>query len=227
MQASLEQAVIMAALLLTAGPCLAQTTTNLVAAEATNRPPAVVNEPAGKAWSFSAQVYGYIVPESQDYVQPTLTADHGWLHLEARYNYENLKTGSTWLGYNVKTGDKLTFQGTAMLGGVFGNTTGIAPGWEFTLDYWKLELSSQGEYVFDTRNSEGDFFYTWSELSLAPTEWLRFGLAVQRTKAYHTDRDIQRGLLVGLSYKTVSFTTYVFNPDESRPTVVLSAIVNF
>jgi hypothetical protein len=58
-------------------------------------------------------------------------------------------------------------------------------------------------------------------------EWLRFGLATQRTRAYHTDRDLQRGLLVGLSYKKVSFTTYVFNPDEGSPTVVLAFGVSF
>ena len=60
-----------------------------------------------------------------------------------------------------------------------------------------------------------------------PVEWLRFGLATQRTRAYSTDRDIQRGLLVGLSYKKISFTTYVFNPDESKPTIVLAAAVQF
>ena len=71
------------------------------------------------------------------------------------------------------------------------------------------------------------FFYNWSELTLAPLDWFRFGMVTQRTRAYQTDRDIQRGFLVGLSYKMVSFTTYVFNPDESKPTVVLAVGVTF
>jgi hypothetical protein len=41
-----------------------------------------------KAWSFGASVYGYSLPEESEYLQPTVTADRGWLHLEARYNYE-------------------------------------------------------------------------------------------------------------------------------------------
>jgi hypothetical protein len=114
-----------------------------------------------------------------------------------------------------------------MLGGVFGETTGIAPGYAGTLSWWKLELYSEGEYLFDTDNSSQSYFYNWSELSLAPVEWFRFGLATQRTRAYHTDREIQRGFLVGLSYKQLTFTTYVFNPDESRPTVVLAVGVSF
>jgi hypothetical protein len=57
--------------------------------------------------------------------------------------------------------------------------------------------------------------------------WLQFGLVTQRTRTYHTDRDVQRGVFVGFSYKSLSFTTYVFNPDESRAVVVLSASVSF
>jgi hypothetical protein len=36
--------------------------------------------------------------------------------------------------------------------------------------WWRLEFSSEGEYVFDTRDVSGSFFYAWSELSLAPVD---------------------------------------------------------
>jgi hypothetical protein len=216
--------VMLAALALCTCHASSETTTN--APVATNSPPPVIENDAAK-WSFSVWAYTYLLPDSQDYVQPTITADRGWLHLEARYNYEALETGSTWLGYNFSGGEKLAWEFTPMLGGVFGETTGIAPGYKGSLSWWKLELYSEGEYVFDTRDSSGSFFYNWSELSLSPVDWFRFGLVTQRTRAYQTDRDIQRGLLVGLSYKKVDFTTYVFNPDESRPTVVLAVGVNF
>ena len=45
------------------------------------------------------------------------------------------------------------------------------------------------------------FLYTWSEFALAPTDWSRFGLAVQRTKVYQTEFDIQRGFFAGFSYQ--------------------------
>ena len=216
--------VILVSLALCAGKALGQTTTN--APVATNaQPPAIEND--ANTWSFSATVMGYLVPDSRDYVQPTITADRGWLHLEARYNYENLETGSAWLGYNFGGGKKLAWELTPMLGAVFGNTTGIAPGYKGSLSWWKLELYSESEYVVDTGDSSGSFFYNWSELTLSPLDWLRFGLVTQRTRAYQTDRDIQRGFLVGLAYKKFSFTTYVFNPDESKPTLVLAAGVNF
>ena len=48
-------------------------------------------EAYGKPWSFSASAYTYFVPDSRNYVQPTVTADRRWLHLEARYNYEGME----------------------------------------------------------------------------------------------------------------------------------------
>ncbi len=194
---------------------------------ATQSAPAAVETEAGRPWAFAASAYTYFVPDSREYVQPTFAADRHWLHLEARYNYEDLDTGSAWIGYNFSLGEKLSLEFTPMLGGVFGNTTGLAPGYKGSLGWWLLELSSEGEYVFDTRRSSDSFFYTWSELSLAPVEWFRFGAVVQRTKLYATDFDIQRGFLVGFSYKQVDFTTYVFNPDARRPMIVLGLGVSF
>jgi hypothetical protein len=218
--------IILPALVLGASQSLSQTTTTN-APPSPNSPPLAVENESEKTWSFSASVYTYIVPDDRDYAQPTVTVDRGWLHLEARYNYEDLETGSAWVGYNFAGGEKLTWEFTPMLGGVFGDTTGIAPGYKGSLSWWKLELSSEGEYVFDTRDSSGSFFYNWSELTLAPVEWFRFGLVTQRTRTYETDRDIQRGVLAGFSCKKVDLTTYVFNPDESRPTVVVAVGVSF
>ena len=178
-------------------------------------------------WSFSASAYTYIVPDSGDYVQPTFTADRGWLHLEARYNYEALDTGSAWVGYNFSGGEKLTWEFTPMLGGVFGDITGIAPGYKGSLSWWKLELYSEGEYVFDTGASSDSFFYNWSELTLAPVDWFRFGLVTQRTRLYKTDREVQRGVLAGFSYKMVDLSAIVFNPDDARPTLVFAVGLTF
>ena len=211
---------LLAAALLGAGFARGQTA-------ATNAPPPTIADETNEGWSFTAYAYAYIVPDSRDYLQPTFTADHGWLHLEARYNYEDLETGSAWVGYNFGGGEKLAWEFIPMLGGVFGDTTGIAPGYKGSLSWWKLELYSEGEYVVDTDNSSDSFFYNWSELTLAPLDWFRFGLVTQRTRAYEADRDIQRGLLLGFSYKWLDLTTCLFNIDESKPTVVVALGVSF
>jgi hypothetical protein len=189
--------------------------------------PAPAEHKEGPSWSYSGIAYAYIVPDGRDYVQPTVTADYGALHLEGRYNYENLDTGSAWVGVGFSGGSDLTWDFTPMLGGVFGATDGIAPGYKGSLNWKQLSLYSEGEYVHDVNNNSDSFFYNWSELTFAPTEGFRFGMVVQRTRAYETDRLLQRGLLVGVTYERVSLTAHVFNPDESRPVVVLSLGVDF
>ena len=178
-------------------------------------------------WEFSASAYTYFVPDDGNYAQPTFTADRDWLHLEARYNYEALDTASAWVGYNFGGGETVTWELTPMFGAVFGATDGIAPGYKASLGWRKLELYSEGEYVVDTGDSSDSFFYNWSELTLAPVESFRFGLVTQRTRAYQTDRDIQRGLVAGFSFKRLDLTGYVFNPDDEKPTFVLAVAVTF
>ncbi len=180
-----------------------------------------------KAWSFSAAVFTYVVPDQRDYAQPTITADRDWLHLEARYNYEDLQTGSAWVGWNFGCGETVTLELTLMVGGVFGDTYGVAPGYELSLGWRQLSLDSESEYVFDTGNASDSFFYTWSELAWSPVDWFRVGLVSQRTRAYSTDLDVQRGFLVGIAYEMVDLTAYVFNPDESQPTVVVGLGLSF
>ncbi len=201
----------------------------LVLALAVQEPPAPAPAEAkeGPAWTFSAAAYAYIVPDGQDYLQPTIMADYGLLHLEGRYNYENLDTGSAWVGVGFSGGTDVTWDVTPMIGGVFGATDGIAPGYKGSINWWKLSLYSEGEYVHDVNESSDSFFYNWSELTISPLEWLRAGFVTQRTRAYETDRLLQRGLLVGVTYDRFALTAHVFNPDESRPVVVISLGMDF
>jgi len=214
------RAIAAASILTAAFSARGQTTNADLSINSTNTSAATALDGPEKSWSFSASVYGYFVPDSRDFAQPTLTADHNYLHLEARYNYEALETGSAWVGANFSGGEKLTWQITPMLGGVFGDLTGIAPGYTGSIGWWKIELYSSGEYVVDTGNSSNSFLYNWSELTLSSLDWFRFGLVTQRTRLYHTDRDIQRGLIFGFTYKDVDLAAYLFNLDESKPTFI-------
>jgi hypothetical protein len=176
---------------------------------------------AQKKWDLSLNISGYLVPDDRSYAMPTFLADREHLHLEARYNYEDQETGSLWAGYNLSVGKKLVLEATPMLGAVFGNTTGIAPGYELSLTYKKLALTSEGEYVFDIKNNDNSFLYSWNELVYSPTDWLHAGLVAQRTRAYHTDLDVQRGFSVGVAHKNMDFTVYTFNAGWTDPTIVL------
>lgn len=102
-----------------------------------------------------------------------------------------------------------------MLGGVFGDTQGIAPGFEASLAYGITDFYIEAEYLYDVDNHEDSCTYAWSELGFAPWEWLRFGLVGQRTRVYRSDRGIQRGGFAQLMFGKATLGFYVFNPDDN------------
>ncbi len=188
---------------------------------------AVTENTEASSWSYSATVTATFPGSSKNFLQPTVIADGDRLHLEARYNYESIDSASAWVGYNFSAGTTVHLDFTAMAGAVFGKTHGFAPGYELTLGWRKFQLYSETEYVFDTSESSDSFLYTWSELTLAPKDWFQFGLVIQRTKAYQTELDVQRGVLVRFIYKTMNLGAYVLDPDLAQPTYGLEANVTF
>ena len=181
---------------------------------------------SSEPWEYSFVFDTYIVPDDVDYGNPVFTADHKWLHLEARYNYENRHTGSLWVGYNFSWGKNLVLAVTPMLGAVFGRTNGLAPGCEASLTYKRVEASISNEFVITPADTSNSFYYAWPQVTFSLTDWLKVGAVAQHTKAYQTPLDVQRGFLVGFSHKKWEATTYIFDPGVA-PTVVLEFGITF
>lgn len=174
------------------------------------------NEP-DDAWSGELEGSVWILSDDPDFILVQAYADRGPLHLEARYNYEDLHTASLWVGWTWGASGKVSFSVTPAFGVVFGNTGGLAPGLEIDVVIGPIEWYGESEYVFDFDSAESDFFYMWSELSASPVNWLTVGLAVQRTRVVDTPRDVQRGVFVGASLGPVGLTGYLMNPaDDER-----------
>src|SRR6478609_2187768 len=74
-----------------------------------------------KKWDFSTDANFYFIPDDF-FILPVFRADKSKLHLEARYNYEDMNTFSGWEGYNFSGGGEFEFAFTPMLGGVVGNS---------------------------------------------------------------------------------------------------------
>jgi hypothetical protein len=158
---------------------------------------------------------------------PIIRANKGNLHIEARYNYEDLKTVSGWIGYNFFGGDEFEYFITPMVGGAVGRTNGIAGGLEFNFGYIDFELYSESEYLFDLESDENNFFYNWTDLTYSPLDWLWFGISGQLTKVVQTELEIDRGLLLGAAYKNWQFTGYYYNSFSDDVFFMLSLITDF
>jgi hypothetical protein len=212
---------------LAADDALAQAPADPPISTAAGSTPAASAEAGENEWAFSVFAYDYLVPDDEDFLQPTVTADRGQLHLEARYNYEDFNTGSLWIGYNFSVDGDATLVFTPMIAAVVGDTDGVAPGFNLVVDWWRLAFSSQSEYVIDASDSTNNFLYTWTELAIWPLDWLGAGVVVQRTRVADLGFEAEPGVLLGLAWKNLSVTAYVFGLDESAQTVVVGAGLSF
>jgi hypothetical protein len=186
---------------------------------------AVVKPQPTDSWTFFTYIDGYIAPHSSFLASPVFTADHRHLHLEARYGYEDRYLGSMWAGYNFSGGSNLKWTITPMFGVVVGQRTGVAPGLEASLAYKRLSFYTSAEYVFDVKNRDNNFFYAWPQLTYAPVNWLRVGIAAQHTKLYNTKLSTDYGPEISVSHKRLYFTSYILNPHN--PIVILELGASF
>ena len=71
------------------------------------------------------------------------------------------------------------------------------------------------------------YLYAWSELGYRPFEWLRIGLAGQRTNAYDSGRDIPARTVRAVQWRRVTVGGYWFNPGSNEQIVVSMVGMSF
>ncbi len=167
-------------------------------------------EPASWSWSLSGSQYW--LPHEPDFLLGIGTADRGALHLEARWQYEDLRSVSVFAGRKFGFGEDLHLDVTPIAGPLLGRTSGIVPGVEADLSWRWLRLYTEDEYVFAFDDSSANYFYTWTELTATPWEFLTLGLVGQRTRLVQRPVEIERGILARLSVRAITLGVYLFNP---------------
>jgi hypothetical protein len=180
---------------------------------------------APPAWEFALTAYPTVVQDADNnYTSAIATGDRGPLHLEARYSYEAVGARSAFVGWNFSGGEKLTWEITPLLGGVWGPLQALVPGVELSLAYKRFDFYLEGEYVDD---GDAPYTYAWSQLGFSALDWLQIGIAAQRTRIYGDDREIQRGPFAQASWDRFSVGGYWFNPGADDQVFVGSIGVAF
>lgn len=169
---------------------------------------------------FDAGGYAYLIPHAPDFAMGIAAADLRWLHLEGRYNYEALHTGSAFLGLTGSWGSRARLSLTPMAGAAFGRLDGFAPALRATVTWWRFDLWTLPEVVIPFSGAGGTFFYNWSELGFSPLGILRVGGAIQRTQPFETSLRLQRGLFAEVRLGPFNLTFYEFNWGWISPTFV-------
>jgi len=188
---------------------------------------AAAAEEGERDWKATATAYAYFVPEQSDFVMVIVPVQIGRVHVEARYNYEALRSGSGFVGFDGAWGREVRMHVSPMIGAVVGALDGWVPALRWTLSWWKLDIFSESEVVFDLADPHDSFFYNWSELGFTPLEWLRGGIAIQRSRVFQTRLDIQRGVFVSATFRRVTVSLYEFNLFWTTPTWVAGLSVTY
>lgn len=148
-------------------------------------------------------------------------------YAEGRYNYEELRTFSLYLGKTFSGNDALSYDVTPLLGGAIGNFNGVSTGLNVDLDYRKFFISLQTQYSFSTDQRLDNFFYNWSELGYQPLKWLYGGVSVQHTRLYNTEAVLEPGILLGCTFSKFSIPVYSFSPFNKNRYFMLGLTVEW
>ena len=179
------------------------------------------------SWSFSAAAYYYILPHEKNTTTLLGYADHKSLHFEARYNYEDRETGSVFGGYVFEGGGELSWSLTPIVGFVFGNTDGFAPGLLTSFAWKKLDFYSESEYVIDFAGKENNFFYTWTELAITPFRNFRTGISGNRTRLFQSDLEVEKGIFTQYSFWKLTAGLHYFNPFSDDYFLIATMSIEF
>ena len=167
------------------------------------------------SWEFALTAYPTVVRGGENYTSAIAVADRGPLHLEARYNYESVGARSAFVGWTLSGGEAITWELTPLLGGAWGSTQAFVPALEASVAWNKFDFYIEAEYVSDSHQRTDSYFYAWSELGFRPVDWLRVGIAGQRTRTYGNERDIQRGPFAQVTWGPITLGGYWFNPGAN------------
>jgi hypothetical protein len=167
------------------------------------------------SWTFDASAFVFDPPRDEAFVSPILAADRGALHLEARWNYEDLNTGSVFIGRTIEFDGGVVGHVVPVIGFVVGATDGIAPGMNLEIGWRRFSFTSETEIVLDLHDADANFLYTWLEGTFDTFGGLSLGFAGQRSKPVDTALDVQRGPMVSFARGPGWLGFYWFNPDRT------------
>jgi hypothetical protein len=185
---------------------------------------AIEDEPK---WSGNIAGYGYLMRDQPDFGVAVASVNRGPLRFEVRHNYEAKGATSAFVGWKFSGGESVTYEVTPLAGMLGGSAHAGIAGLEASVSYKSFDFYTEAEYVVDHDGNAGDYFYSWSELGWRPVEWLRVGLAGQRTRVVDTGRDVQLGAFAQAAFGRATLSLYAFNPEAASRYAVVSLGLSF
>lgn len=161
------------------------------------------------------------------YAIPVAAVDvHDW-HFEARYNYEDVRTGSVWAGPSFEWEGDVPGSVTPLGGLVFGNTNGVALGLETEITWDVFTFYAEAEHVVVPSDRTYDYTYVWADLYAHLFDAVDAGLTLQRLRSFEAAVETSPGAFIGTTIGIVSPRFYAFGLTSDEPYFMLSIDVEW
>lgn len=166
--------------------------------------------------------YYYMQPKSLGFVVPKVSyqGKGGW-YTEARYNYEEIQTGSIHFGKKFSLSKSSNFQVTPMAGLCMGTLNAASIGSFVEVSANRFSFYSEPQYVYSFKDSSSSYFYSWSEALYNFSSSIYGGVAFQQTKAIAQAHLFEPGIVAGCTIKNFDIPLYCFSLFNSNKNFVL------
>jgi hypothetical protein len=170
-----------------------------------------------KAWEATGEMDNNFLTEK--YIPGVIAMfDRKWLHLEGRYNSEDIHMASFWGGYNFAGGRKFTYTITPMIGVMFGNGSGLLPGVGVALDWKKWTFTNETAIVlYSSSKKDERYIYTSNELDYAIDDIFYVGISLNRSKIYASPVELNAGIGGGFTVGKFTASAFIYDPFDIAP----------
>lgn len=148
-------------------------------------------------------------------------------YLEARYNYEDVKTVSLYFGKSFSVNKKVDFEIIPMLGLVYGEFKGLSPGFNLSFEYKRFHSSTECQYTIDFEDNGNSFFWDWSNFYMRIHENISLGCAIQINKSKKGDNFVYASPALSFEFGSFVIEANTYNLWEKYPLYTLGLEYNF
>ncbi len=175
--------------------------------------------------------YTYLSKNTLPTIVPIAHIQNEKWYGEVRYNYEELKTFSVYVG-KIFSGDEdnHSYAIIPVVGMVMGKFTGGSVGLDVTFTDHDFFFTSQSQYTFANTNRHQNFMYSWSELGYEPSQWIYAGLALQHLQLFQKAEEPMSyvwGGMVGFNLGRWTIPLYSFDPFSNSRYFILGLNFGF
>lgn len=152
-------------------------------------------------------------------IEETTITPQAWIYikncyLEARYNYEDNKTISLYVGraFQIKNGEI-----TPMIAAVVGKTMGVSHGINFEFKHNAFSTFTQCQYTFNLRDNNKSFFWDWSGFNFDISKYFGLGGAFQVLKQNGNSPLYKVAPMISFRHKLLIIEVYTYNLWQKYP----------